>query len=234
MPRPGEPFKAVKSFSHILRNHETNEGATVQTHVLKMAEARDAGLWKIEDVVKDVECHTGFTIASRQPVPGKYDGVSNAELKKQLTARELASGGNKFEMVARLKRDDDAEPGEHCSTKFSRWVGRAGCASKLSSAAGAGETDARAAPGPYAGMTVPPLKAALRTRGLTITGRKKADLLERLAASDAAAAATTTPDVASAAAAGAAGGDSSEEESDHALFGGSSRHVKRRRTKRYV
>ena len=228
----------VKSFSHILHNHETNEGAIAQTQVLKMAEARDAGLWKIEDVVKDAECRTGFTIASRRPVPGKYDGVSNAELKKQLTARKLASGGNKSEMIARLKRDDDAEPGEHCSTKFSRWVGRVGCASKLSSAAGAGETDARAAPGPYAGMTVPhrvpQLKAALRTRGLTVTGRKKADLLECLAASDAPAAATTTPDVASAAAAGAAGGDSSEEESDHALFGGSSRPVKRRRRQGYV
>ena len=151
----------MKSFSHILHNHETNEGAIAQTQVLKMAEARDAGLWKIEDVVKDAECRTGFTIASRRPVPGKYDGLSNAELKKQLTARKLASGGNKSEMIARLKWDDDAEPGEHCSTKFSRWVGRVGCASKLSSAAGAGETDARAAPSPYAGMTVP---AASRSR----------------------------------------------------------------------
>ena len=59
-----------------------------------MAEARDAGLWKIEDVVEDAECRAGFTIASRRPVPGKYDGVSNAELKKQLIARGLASGGN--------------------------------------------------------------------------------------------------------------------------------------------
>ena len=174
----------------------------------------------------------GFTIASRWPVPGKYDGVSNAELKKQLIARGLASGGNKSEMVARLKRDDDAEPGKHCFTKFSRWVGRAGCASKLS-AAGAGETDARAAPGPYAGKKVAQLKAVLRTRGLAMTGCK-ADLLKRLAANDAATAATTAPDVASAAAAGAAADDSSEEESDHALLAASPRPVKRRRQNAYV
>ena len=202
-----------------------------------MAEARDAGLWKIEDVVKDAECRAGFTIASRKPVPGKYDGVSNAELKKQLIARGLASGGNKSEMVARLKRDDDAEPGKHCFTKFSRWVGRVGCASKLSPA-GAGETDARAAPGPYAGKKVAQLKAVLRTRGLAMTGCK-ADLLQRLAANDAATAAIIAPDVASAtasgaAAAGAAAGDSSEEESDHALLAASPRPVKRRRQNPYV
>jgi hypothetical protein len=205
--------------------------------VLKMAEARDAGLWKIEDVVEDAECRAGFTIASRRPVPGKYDGVSNAELKKQLIARGLASGGNKSEMVARLKRDDDAEPGKHCFTKFSRWVGRAGCASKLS-AAGAGETDARAAPGPYAGKKVAQLKAVLRTRGLAMTGCK-ADLLQRLAANDAATAAIIAPDVASAtasgaAAAGAAAGDSSEEESDRALLDALPRPRKRRRQNRDV
>ena len=80
-----------------------------------------------------------------------------------------------------------------------------GCASKLC-AAGAGETDARVAPGPYAEKTVAQLKEVLRTRSLTTTGRK-ADLLERLAANDAAAAATTAPDVTSAAAAGAAAGE---------------------------